>query len=581
MFREAIRSFASFEEAYLQRVTPRTLVDSMARYSWVTTVEALAGMAWHGAIDGEGRDSLLLDGLRDLCRRSDTPVHRNVLAYLDGRGKGRSILHERAIHFLQELAILYGKEEGPEPSMGEIAGLALMANDWLFSAERAQNLDLLDWTFASFCHHSLFNKEAQVQSLARLAFMFGRATPEIRNPAWQGQNWEAFVVDALGMPFDDYYRGLVAPLIMFAFGLWGRRTPEGKIAPPYIQQNEWTVNNTIPPARFAQFVAEVTLDRSTAQAHIRHSLTATGLPSASELLFHHPMVRTRDQRLVVVTPAAFWEHLRTSIWDRCRRAARRLYGPEQGGEVWQTVFGDLVESWVRHVANLAMQSPGRRPDLSVLVPEAVGGVDEIEDVVVFDRGRAAFFSVKAAMMPGALPKRGADLLGIVAFWQDRLFRQKTGKGRKGRRAGAVRLLDAKADRVRRGEFEVRVPQRAVLYPLLVLYDDLGGNPLAAHWIETRSRQAGLLTQGGVRRVTPATLEDFELLMGVVANGGDIFEILDDTVNTSDQRIKSAVARYLFRNKLPRFQALDEEVETVLDDMMKHLFGTADRSLPAG
>jgi hypothetical protein len=42
-------------------------------------------------------------------------------------------------------------------------------------------------------------------------------------------------------------------------------------------------------------------------------------------------------------------------------------------------------------------------------------------------------------------------------------------------------------------------------------------------------------------------------------------------------LKSAVARYLVRKSLPRFKALDGEVEAVVDRVKAYLFGTVSES----
>lgn len=564
-----LESWASFQDAFGQPVTPDSLPKILRRFSWSLTVEALAGIAAHGAADQPGLRRLLVDELNAFYENETHPDRLRVLAYLNGPAKGRSIAHERSIHFLQEMAILHGDESVAEPRIGQVTLMALMANDYLSRSHAAHTLDALDEVFAAFCHLGLFNQDEERNSISRLQYLFGRSTPPLRHAVWLRVSWRDFLREALGMSFEDYYHGLVLPLLASSIAVWGQRAPDGKIFPPFIEQNLWIEKTIMPAERFTSFLNGVVIDRATARSRLVPFVDADGLPRASSLLFHNPFLRTRDTRVVVASPGAFREHLRTALWDHCRKAARRLFGENEGSQAWLATFGELFEDWVRHVATLAKSSPRKRAEATLIMPDVPGGPDEIEDVVLVQGDRVALVSVKAAMMPGHLPKEGIDSLGVIRWWERRLFARAAGKYRD----GAARSLDTKVERLRRGEFEPLVPRGSTVYPLLVLYDELGGNPLAARWIERNCKKEGLLRRPGVRRLVPATIEDFELLMAVLADGGDVFGVLDETDHAQDPRLRSAVSRYLERWPVRPFEALGVETDDAFATMMTQLFGT--------
>jgi hypothetical protein len=256
------------------------------------------------------------------------------------------------------------------------------------------------------------------------------------------------------------------------------------------------------------------------------------------------------------------------MWSDCRIAAKSAF-PEGGSKIWLTTFGDLFEDWIGHVARLASQSPQRDSRTIVTVPTAPGTDGEIEDVVVVRDNKVALISVKTAMIRGELPKEGQDRCGIIQWWKEFLFSED-----KGRSTGAIRLLDAKVRALRTGSYEPTVERKLVVYPILVMYDDLAANLAATRWIARECTRERLLNGPGVRELVPATVEDFELLMTIVGGGGNIFDALDETSRTKDARLKSAVSRYAERRPIPAFAALRKEGSGALSTMQERIFRSA-------
>jgi hypothetical protein len=558
-------AWASFRDALGSKVTRDSLVRIAGTFDWTSTIEALATAAAEGAANGPSLKKRLRDELNASYNTEGRPERRHLVEYVNGAARDRSILHERSIHFLQQLMLLHGGDDRPEPKIYDLALMGLMANDYLMSAKPAPSLDDLDRVFADFCHLGLFNQEPDQNSIARLAYIFGRSSPRLRNPKWAGVPWQEFLHRSLGAPFPVFYYELVLPLLMWSIAVWGHPAENEKITAPFVELDQWTAETKVAPARLTEYLRDVTLDRASARSAMARYLDDAGLPRASSIFFHRPLILTRTSRAVAASPGAFWEHLRTALWARCLAGARDLLGKD-GAKVWITTFGDLFEDWICHVADLARTAPTRDPETNVILAAVPGSPEEIEDVVVVRGDKVALISVKTAMIRGELPKEGADPLSTVRWWEDFMFRRLVGKN-----DGAIRLLDTKVAKLRRGAYEPAVGRRLTVYPVLVLYDELGGNPLAARWIERGARRQGLLCDANTRATVPSTAEDFELLMAVVAGGGNIFDVLEETNHSTDPRLRSAVSRYAARIPTPVFGALRREVDVAMETMKERLF----------
>ena len=563
-------AWATFEEALGGPVTPHSLVEGARRFSWSSTIEALAGVAAESAVNPVAVQDRLVRELNGFYSTNGLPDREKLMRYVNGPARNRTILHERSIHFLQQMMLLHGAEEeaAPEPRIYELALMGLMANDHLLRAQPTVGLDYLDIAFADSSHLSLFNQQPDHNTILRLAGLFGRREPRLRNPAWKRIHWPEFLRQAFGTSFEEHYYELVLPIFMWSLSVWGHPVDGERIGSPFIDTANWASQTGIGEQPLARYLDRITVDRGSARSELEGFLDDAGLPRASSLFFHKPLVRTREHVLTAASPGVFWQHLRTSLWSDCRIAANSVF-PKSGSKIWLTTFGDLFEDWIRHVTELARDSPDREPRTVLTIPAEPGTDDEIEDVVVVRNDKVALISVKTAMIRGELPKEGDDRHGIIQWWKKFLFAQSHGGT-----AGAIRLLDTKIRALRTGAYEPIVGRKLVVYPALVMYDELGANPAAARWIRRECAREGLLTGADVRALAPATVEDFELLMTIVAGGGNIFDVLGETNHQSDARVRSAVARYASRQSTPPFTALRQETDEVMNTMKQRLFQSA-------
>jgi len=544
----------------------KRLIAMVASCSWEETYLRLSRIAALLAnCPDRGLDQEVRARTTDLLasRLASKTWEERVIAFYVRVSVPRILAHEEVVYFLQALAILYGRDNGPPPTDEQIAFWMLAGNDHCFGwREDDEQLSTNEDLVAVTARALLFNhRHDSLPQLVRSSAMLERAPP--RTPEWTAaRDWKAFQTRAFGMPFDEYFDFLAGGLYIMSVG-WGLPTEAG-LRDPKVLPDEWVRGTGVPRTPALEFFARTSGSRAELREMLKPFVGEDGLPRGSSLFHLRPFARFANGALVPASPWAVREQLRGALWNMHRLQAKAEFGDNAGGVRWLAAFGDLFELWCRDVASMAASS--KKFLSTLIVSKAIGSEDEVEDVVLVHESKVLLVSAKAATIRQDLLMGASSAAQALAWYERFLFAPRMGQ----QRGGAVRLLDKKVGQIRDGQHvSAGLLADSKIFPMLVTYEHLGAdNPGFYMWFKDRTKAENLLQQQGVFPLVILNIEKFESLMAFAAAGGDIFEMLEN--RGAEERADVALFDAATAIDATRLPDLERRFDIVLDRLKARL-----------
>jgi hypothetical protein len=548
---------------------PRELIARIQTFDWRASLIKLAQIASVAANDDDpkaGRaQKMMVDGILSLKASTPeaAPLVLRARRYVESPPGDLIIAHEEALLLLQHIVILHGPELDSDelPGDGEVALWLLGAAQALFAwaEENSRNLTSREELLAEQARVFRYNRGGDALMLAvRAHGIFGQPPSH----GWVAQNWAAVQHAAFGCEFSEYFERLVLPVYMLSHR-WGVDN-NGRVEYPLFQPKQFEPMGAA-GLQMQERLRALSQTRPQLQAAIRKQM-AKGqvLPHAPTALIHNPFVYLGEDRVLAVSPWAVRTFMKSGLWAKFLGAAKAVHRDnDRGGLEWLRAFGLMFEEWVRHAATAAAASapPGR-----IILPSKPGAADEIEDAVVHEGQAAVFFSAKGRMVNERAARRAVSHTVVVDAYDDYLFH----KADEDAGAGAIRLLSARIDMLRAGKFEPTLARDTRVYPVILTYDNLGGNVLLHKWIRERCAAEGLLQQDNVAAPTLASIEDFERLMAYAAAGGSVVDVFKERDGKwGESRLD---AQLYALPKHPRIPGMEEAFHSLVNALGQYAFG---------
>jgi hypothetical protein len=561
------------EQIFGKKMEAADLIDRVRTYSWKWSFRRLAELAALVANAPGGHLSetvkrRTIDPLLELTGRPDSAwLINRCRAFVISNRNNIVLAHEEVISFLQHLVILEGAEDGLVPPDHEISLWMAGANDHLsgWSSDGGRPYSETERLMAEMSRISRFNNSPDVlRELVRTYLIFGTDPPLgdlAKERAWDCLQQEAF--GSLG--FDQFFEAVLGPLYMLASLQWG--VVDSSYPLPIVNLRNFFSKTSMPEQEAIALLRSMSGTRSSLRAQIGKRLR-DGLPHAPTALLHTPFVEVEPDVLIGSSPGAVLSQLQTGLWWRYLSACKRL-DSKNGAERWFSSFGYMVEYWCRRTVREAQKV---HPSARILTSESAGSPDEIEDVVVVEGDVAVLFSVKGRLMD-ARAAREAVSPDLTVDWLESFFFVNKGVDQRG---GAVRLLNARIDKLRAGEFEkLGLGRASRVYPVIVTYDNLCELDIHYQWLDQRCQAHQLLQQKGVGPLALARLEEFEDLMALLGQGKSIVDLLRKRESTDKHR---RLDQILYEEGRPkRLQFFDVEHRKLQARIMLRLFGGVKRS----
>ncbi|WP_152621943.1 hypothetical protein, partial [Archangium violaceum] len=355
----------------------QALREMLASFSWEKTFFQLAAIAGSLANFQLDQGSSLVRLTHDSLRR--LKLHPNQQMWSIGefvdKNPDRPLIHEQCIYFLQAMAILEGRPDGPAPSDLHMAFMLLAANDHLSFWRDADKPPLpnLELVTAELCHVARFNRYPDpLRRMVRTAMIFERQPPQ--GLFADAKNWEMLQQRAFGCSFTDYFDTFVVPLFM-ASQQWGASTKSGAYEGPMLNPEQWLSKTNLPHDWATGFLQELSITREEARKQLKASLRNNGLPHAPVIFIRKPFLKTDSGHLIAASPWAVQEQLRGGLWMRFMRASEKFSKKQ---ETWTSTFGHLFEMACREVAQEGSKEHGFSEQVEL--SKAPGSADELEDV---------------------------------------------------------------------------------------------------------------------------------------------------------------------------------------------------------
>lgn len=556
-----ISAYLTWREAFGMPLPPQKLVDAFKTWSWravLLRVSVFGAVLASRHADAEPDPELLIRAPLKTYLESVDPQWARIAEYI-ARHPGRRLLHEQVIYLIAAMAVLYGKEVGPEPLPEHFAGIVLAANDYLSDWAEADSRKLTDEEAlaADLAHVARFNTYPDpVRDLVRVNLLYSRAP--LQGPLAVAPVWSRIQMAALGCAFEEFFLTCVMPL-QFEAQRWGAKNGD-EYAVPIIEPETWYSETAIGAEVGKSLVDTLAITREAAQAELQ-ARTAEGIPHAPTLFIRKPFVKLDDRRVVAVSPWAVREQLKGGLY----MMFSRMVNAEFDKEVWPSTFGNLFELYCREVALLARRSEEFCGDL--VLSEAPGSPDEIEDIVIVERTACVLGSVKSKLVREDVARQARSRTALLDWYDEFFFARKKGRYQE----GALRLLDRKIEGVRSGK-HTRIAADAPIAPLLITFDDLADNLMLTRWIAKRCREEGLLAQAKVLPVVLAPVDEFEVLMGLAANGESIFELLSRFTGYREQYSNLNNYFHKVRNgETMRLAELEDRFHAIAEEAKRRLF----------
>ncbi len=301
-----IGEYLSWKEAFGQQLPARLFISAFEACSWraVLLRASLLGavLANRAGDDGGPLAERLIREPLQKYERSQNPLWARIAEYV-AENRSLRIAHEQVIYLLAAMAILYGRDEGPEPSPEHFAVMFLGANDYLskWSEPDSRQLTEEEKVTAELIHVGRFNTYPDaLRDLVRVNLLYSRAP--LQGPLSNATVWSEVQTRAFGNNFDDFFSTFILPL-QFETQRWGTEHSQTFVA-PVIEPMRWYANTTLNPAVGKAFFDTLTTTREAAQAELR-ARAVDGVPHAPTLFVRKPFVRIDDERVVAASPWAW------------------------------------------------------------------------------------------------------------------------------------------------------------------------------------------------------------------------------------------------------------------------------------
>jgi hypothetical protein len=454
---------------------------------------------------------------------SQDPFEDAVSRAVAQLGQGTAIVHGHVLFLLQFLIVAHGSDTGTRPHDGELAFLMLALNDHIPEwSEESPGLSTTEEVLGSMLFSTIFNQTSDDP----LRFML-RITEIIDGDVEGGpisaSDWARMQVEAFGCSFSEYAERFLVPVFMLSRG-WGSKEV------PVLAPAAWEKGETAGLYRrwfqeASASIEERTLWKSSAP-------TGTGLLGLPGAFFRTPFVRV-DEKALCFSPWHVKDHASLGTWAKLNAASKTVLGTGSNQRFTST-FGYLFERWCALTAREAAAQRGFKGKL--LLPSSPGSEDEIEDVVIVDRGRVVLFSAKSSLVPEASLKSARSLAAIVEWLQRFFFEDKDSAKATGYRAGVLLLLDAKIQRIRAGEYEDRgIAKNALVIPVVVSFDNVGECGILYKWVEAECARRGILSaRPQVRPLTVLTPEDYEAMLALGSAGKGTCDLLVEKTRAAER-----------------------------------------------
>ncbi len=554
-------AYLSWRDAFGEQFPAQRLIEAFQACSWravLLRVSLLGAVLANRSFDGGPDPERIIRAPLKRYERDLNPVWARIAEYV-AANPGRPLAHEQVVYLLAAMAIVYGRDEGPEPSPEHFAVMFLAGNDHLSNWSEADSRQLTDEEklTAEFVHVARFNTYPDaLRDLVRVSLLYSRAPPQ--GPLSAPPIWSEVQSRAFGSTFEAFFSTFIMPL-HFETQRWGSEEGDRLVA-PVIEPTRWYANTAVSPAVGKAFIDALTTTREAAQAEFRTRML-DGIPHAPTLFIRKPFVRIDEQRVLAASPWAVREQLKGGLYTSFSRVVNAQYDKE----VWPSAFGHLFELYCRHVAQLAAKSPTFRGEL--VLSEAPGSPDEIEDVVIVEDSGCVLGSAKSRLVSEQVARQARSRTALLDWYDGFLFAERRGRYQ----PGAFRLLDRKVEEIRAGKHP-QIRADAVIAPVLITFDDLADNPMLARWIAERCRAEGLLRQPNVMPAALAPVDEFEVLMGFAARGDSVIDLL--TRFTGDREAHSNLNNFLYtvrQGKSVRLPELEETFHRITDETKRRLF----------
>jgi len=556
-----IAAYLSWREAFGERFSAQRFIGAFRACSWRSVlfrVSLLGSVLANRPVAGGPDPERIIREPLEQYRRHVNPLWARIAEYVSVNS-GRPLVHEQAMYLLAAMAILYGRDEGPEPAPEHFAVMLLAANDYLSNWSEPESRELTDEEklAAQFVHLGRFNRYPDpVRDLVRVSLLYSRPPPQ--GPLSAASVWSKVQTTGFGSSFDEFFSTFVMPL-NFEMQRWGTLQGDDYVT-PVIEPARWYSNTAVDATVGKAFVDALTVTRETAQVELG-ARVLDGVPHAPTLFIRKPFVQIDDHRVVAVSPWAVREQLKGGLYT----SFSRVVNAEYDKEVWPSAFGQLFELYVRDVAQLARRSAHFRGEL--VLSEAPGSPDEIEDVVIVEQTGCVLGSAKSKLVREDVARQARSRTALLDWYDDFFFAERKGRYQ----PGALRLLDRKIEEVRGGQHK-QIPAHTLIAPVLITFDGLGDNPMLARWIAKRCHEEGLWAQPNVLPVVLAPVDEFEVLMGLAAKGTSVIDLL--TRFSREREAHTNLNNFLHTvrsRENVRLVDLEQRFEAIAEETKRRLF----------
>jgi hypothetical protein len=554
-------AYLSWLDGFGERFSTPRFIEAFQAYSWrsvLVRVSLLGAILANRSADGRQSAEQLIRAPLKRYERDLNPLWARIAEYV-ARNPGRPLAHEQVVYLLAAMAILYGREEGPEPSPEHFSVLFLAGNDHLSNWSESDSRELTDdeKLTAELVHVARFNTYPDLlRDLVRVSQLYSHAPPQ--GPLSAAPVWSQVQSQAFGSSFDEFFSKFIMPL-HFETQRWGTEESDRFVA-PIIEPMRWYASTAVDATAGKGFIDPLTITREHAQAELR-ARTLDGVPHAPTLFIRKPFVQLDEHRVVAASPWSVREQLKGGLYTSFSRVVNAHYDKE----VWPSAFGHLFELYCRHVAQLASKSAAFRGQ--VVLSQGPGSPDEIEDVVIVEGAGCVLGSAKSKLVKEDVARQARSRTALLDWYDGFFFAQRKGRYQ----PGALRLLDWKISDIRAGK-HTEITANAVVAPLLITFDDLADNPMLTRWIAKRCHEEGLFAQPNVLPPTLAPIDEFEVLMGLAARGESVIALL--TRFTSDREAHSNLNNFLHavrKGDNVRLAELEENFQRITEETKRRLF----------